>query len=248
MGPDGSSPVDACARGGRATDGPFWSQHPTRDGSRIPQRGAQRRERCRRQYLNTRLSEGAAEDLATPAVPGARHPPARTTRHSSATRPRDRADPLSPTTSSSARSPGRGHVDHRCREWPRGRRNRSGCSRARRSNPFLPCTRRSSEWADAVLPRFLTDTRVCGIRLVDWLAVLLGLPVLYLRDRAAEPDAYTSGPAHLAPPVQSGPISSGASPCPRRRGCCCWRWLVAGCSRRCPCRCSRASSGPTRPA
>jgi len=33
---------------------------------------------------------------------------------------------------------------------------------------------------DAVVPRFLTKTRVAGIRLLDWLAVLIGLPFLYL--------------------------------------------------------------------
>jgi MscS family membrane protein len=33
---------------------------------------------------------------------------------------------------------------------------------------------------DAVVPRFLTKTRVAGIRLLDWLAVLVGLPFLYL--------------------------------------------------------------------
>jgi MscS family membrane protein len=33
---------------------------------------------------------------------------------------------------------------------------------------------------DATLPRFLTSTRVGGVRLLEWLCVLLGLPVLYL--------------------------------------------------------------------
>jgi MscS family membrane protein len=33
---------------------------------------------------------------------------------------------------------------------------------------------------DAVLPHFLIDRRVGGVRLFEWLAVLLGLPALYL--------------------------------------------------------------------
>ncbi len=36
------------------------------------------------------------------------------------------------------------------------------------------------EWAGTFLPRFLTGIRVGGIRLVEWFAVLLGLPVFYL--------------------------------------------------------------------
>jgi MscS family membrane protein len=39
------------------------------------------------------------------------------------------------------------------------------------------------EWGGAVLPRFLTSTQIGGIRLVEWLAVLLGLPVFYLLTR-----------------------------------------------------------------
>ena len=35
-------------------------------------------------------------------------------------------------------------------------------------------------WKDAPVPRFLTDTRVGGVRLFEWLAVLLGLPLFYL--------------------------------------------------------------------
>jgi MscS family membrane protein len=34
-------------------------------------------------------------------------------------------------------------------------------------------------WTERVLPRFLTGTRIGGVRLFEWLAVLLGLPVLY---------------------------------------------------------------------
>ena len=45
--------------------------------------------------------------------------------------------------------------------------------------------------ADAVVPRVLFDKRVAGVRLLDWLAVLLGLPVLYaataLLNRALTP-------------------------------------------------------------
>ena len=36
------------------------------------------------------------------------------------------------------------------------------------------------EWAGTFLPRFLTGIQVGGIRLVEWFAVLLGLPVFYL--------------------------------------------------------------------
>jgi MscS family membrane protein len=35
-------------------------------------------------------------------------------------------------------------------------------------------------WEEGVLPRFLTRTRVGGVRLFEWVAVLLGLPVCYL--------------------------------------------------------------------
>lgn len=35
-------------------------------------------------------------------------------------------------------------------------------------------------WDDLGLPRFLTGTRVGGIRLFEWVAVLLGLPIVYL--------------------------------------------------------------------
>jgi MscS family membrane protein len=35
-------------------------------------------------------------------------------------------------------------------------------------------------WDDAALPRFLTKTRVGGVRLAEWLAVILGLPLFYL--------------------------------------------------------------------
>ena len=35
-------------------------------------------------------------------------------------------------------------------------------------------------WMDAPLPRFLTNTRVGGIRLFEWLAVIVGLPLFYL--------------------------------------------------------------------
>jgi MscS family membrane protein len=35
-------------------------------------------------------------------------------------------------------------------------------------------------WEDVALPRFLTRTRVGGIRLFEWLAVILGLPLFYL--------------------------------------------------------------------
>ena len=45
--------------------------------------------------------------------------------------------------------------------------------------------------AEAVLPRALFDRRVAGVRLLDWLAVLLGLPLLYfataLLNRALTP-------------------------------------------------------------
>ncbi|HEY7446844.1 MAG TPA: mechanosensitive ion channel family protein [Vicinamibacterales bacterium] len=36
------------------------------------------------------------------------------------------------------------------------------------------------DWGRTFLPRFLTTIRIGGIRLVEWLAVLLGLPVFYL--------------------------------------------------------------------
>ena len=35
-------------------------------------------------------------------------------------------------------------------------------------------------WKDAPVPRFLTNTRVGGVRLFEWLAVILGLPIFYL--------------------------------------------------------------------
>jgi MscS family membrane protein len=35
-------------------------------------------------------------------------------------------------------------------------------------------------WKDVALPRFLTRTRVGGVRLFEWLAVILGLPLFYL--------------------------------------------------------------------
>ena len=35
-------------------------------------------------------------------------------------------------------------------------------------------------WGDVPIPRFLTNTRIAGVRLLEWVAVLLGLPLLYL--------------------------------------------------------------------
>jgi MscS family membrane protein len=35
-------------------------------------------------------------------------------------------------------------------------------------------------WGDSALPRVLTSTRLGGVRLLEWVAVLLGLPILYL--------------------------------------------------------------------
>jgi MscS family membrane protein len=35
-------------------------------------------------------------------------------------------------------------------------------------------------WVSMVLPRFLTSTRILGIRLFEWIVVLLGMPLVYL--------------------------------------------------------------------
>ena len=35
-------------------------------------------------------------------------------------------------------------------------------------------------WSDGIVPRFLTGNRVAGIRLVEWIVALLGLPFFYL--------------------------------------------------------------------
>ena len=78
--------------------------------------------------------------------------------------------------------------------------------------------------ADAVLPRALFDRRVLGVRLLDWLAVLLGLPALYgatvLLNRAITPLARLVW-RRCVQRVRTRP---DAMPCPRRHACCFWRW------------------------
>ena len=138
-----------------------------------------------RQYLNTRLNDRAAEALAHQlfVVLDARLP-ARLTQLSDAPEG-SRANPLSPdqeiigTVAGSA-----GPVEQVEIVVERVERGKSGAvwlfsSKTLDAIPAL-YEQVARSRADAGLPRMLFEMRVGGVRVFDWLAVLLGLPALYL--------------------------------------------------------------------
>jgi MscS family membrane protein len=135
-----------------------------------------------RQYLNTRLSEQAADDLARQlfVVLDARLP-ARLTQLSDAPEG-SRSNPLMPDQELVGTIVGTaGPVDI---VVERVELAKSGSvwlfsSKTLDAIPGL-YEHVALRDVDAVLPRFLIDRRVGGVRLFEWLAVLLGLPALYL--------------------------------------------------------------------
>ncbi len=149
-----------------------------------------------RQYLNTRLNDNAAEALAQQlfVVLDARLA-ARLTQLSDAPEG-SRANPLSPNQEVIGTITGdTGAVEI---VVERVERAKSGAiwlfsSKTLDAIPALyeQVTRRRT---DAAVPGVLFDTHLGGVRLLDWLAVLLGLPVLYfattLLNRALRPLAH----------------------------------------------------------
>jgi MscS family membrane protein len=134
-----------------------------------------------RQYLDTRLSGEAAEDLAHQlfVVLDARLP-ARLTLISESP-DGSRADPLAPnrerigTISSEA-----GPVDVFVDRVERGKAPPIWLfSAATLHHVPVVYAEVAAQQGDTILPGFLTR-RVWGVRLVEWIAVLIGIPVLYL--------------------------------------------------------------------
>ena len=146
-----------------------------------------------RQYLNTSLSERAAENLSRQlfAVLDARLP-ARLTQLSDAPEG-SRANALSPDQERIGTIAGdSGDVPIVVERVNRGKAG-SVWLFSSRTLDAIPDLHEQvvRSRADVVLPRALFDRRVLGVRLVDWLAVLLGLPALYgatvLLNRAITP-------------------------------------------------------------
>jgi MscS family membrane protein len=134
-----------------------------------------------RQYLNTRLSAKAAEDLAQElfAVLDARLPP-RLDELSDAPEG-SRANPLTPNLDLVGTISGpRGDLDITVERVERGP---TGAIWLFSSRTLDSIPEQYDEvmrsWGDVALPRVLTTTRVAGVRLFEWLAVLLGIPVFY---------------------------------------------------------------------
>ena len=134
-----------------------------------------------RQYLDTRLSGEAAEDLAHQlfVVLDARLP-ARLTLISDSPEG-SRADPLAPNRERIGTiSSGSGEVDVFVDRVERGKALPIWLfSAATLHHVPVVYAEIAARQGDTVLPGFLTQ-RVWGVRLVEWLAVLFGIPALYL--------------------------------------------------------------------
>jgi MscS family membrane protein len=134
-----------------------------------------------RQYLDTRLTGTAAETLADQlfVVLDARLP-ARLTQISDAPEG-SRANPLVPNqevVGTIASSTGSVNVlVDRLERGPTG----AIWLFSRGTLDAIPALYQeiTASQGEAVLPRFLTSTRLWNVRLADWLAVLLGIPLLY---------------------------------------------------------------------
>ena len=134
-----------------------------------------------RQYLNTRLSAKAAEDLAQKlfAVLDARLPPRLD--ELSDVPEGSRANPLTPNLDLVGTISGpRGDLDITVERVERGPTGAIWLfsSRTLDSIPAQDHEVMRSR-VDMALPRVLTTTRVAGVRLFEWLAVLLGIPIFY---------------------------------------------------------------------
>ena len=134
-----------------------------------------------RQYLNTRLSAKAAEDLAQKlfVVLDARLPP-RLDELSDAPEG-SRANPLTPSLDLVGTISGpRGDLDISVERVERGQTGAIWLlsSRTLDSIPAQDDEVMRSR-GDVALPRVLTTTRVAGVRLFEWLAFLLGIPIFY---------------------------------------------------------------------
>ena len=134
-----------------------------------------------RQYLDTRLGQKAAEELAHHlfVVLDARLP-ARLTQISDVAEG-SRANPQRPDQDHVVQSPAR-RVRWTSSSFgfvPRTK-SRSGSSRTQRSTRFPGSTRRSRSSADGTfLPSSLSGARLRGVRIVEWLVVLLAIPIAY---------------------------------------------------------------------
>jgi len=148
-----------------------------------------------RQYLNTRLTDRAAEDLAHQlfVVLDARLT-ARLTQLSDAPEG-SRADPLSPDQERIGTITGDAGEVPIVVERVKGGKAGSIWLFSSKTLDAIPAmyTEVVRSRADAVVPSVLFDKRVLGVRLLDWLAILLGLPALYgatvLLNRALTPPA-----------------------------------------------------------
>jgi len=148
-----------------------------------------------RQYLNTRLTDRAAEDLAHQlfVVLDARLT-ARLTQLSDAPEG-SRADPLSPDQERIGLITGDAGEVPIVVERVKGGKAGSIWLFSSKTLDAIPAmyTEVVRSRADAVVPSVLFDKRVLGVRLLDWLAILLGLPALYgatvLLNRALTPPA-----------------------------------------------------------
>jgi MscS family membrane protein len=134
-----------------------------------------------RQYLDTRLSGEAAEDLAHQlfVVLDARLP-ARLTLISDSP-DGSRADPLAPNRERIGTiASGAGEVDVFVDRVERGKAPPIWLfSAATLHHVPVVYAEVAAQQGDTILPGFLTR-RVWGVRLVEWIAVLIGIPVLYL--------------------------------------------------------------------
>ena len=135
-----------------------------------------------RQYLNTRLSEQAADELARQlfVVLDARLP-ARLTQLSDAPEG-SRSNPLTPDQELVGTIAGTAGPVEIVVERVERAKVRSIWLFSSKTLDAIPglYEQVASSRAEAVLPRFLIDRRIGGVRLVEWLALLLGLPALYL--------------------------------------------------------------------
>ena len=159
------------------------SRHPAGDGSRVPGRGAGR---------PGRRGEPVSEHSAQ--WKGRGHPGASAVRRPrcSYARPTDAAQRRARRLhgqSVGAESGARRDNRQRRKHFSDRARSRDSCERAAPcgSSPIETLARIpalyedvSLGWSDGVLTRFLLGKRFAGIRLLEWLSVLLGLPILYL--------------------------------------------------------------------
>jgi MscS family membrane protein len=139
--------------------------------------------RVARHYLNTRLNDAAAETLAQQlfVVLDARLP-AQLLRVSDEPEG-SRADPLAPDEERIATIAGAsGPIDITLERVRPGRNEEPIWLFSTKTLAAIPATYGviSNEGLPAFVPHFLVSHRIAGIRLAEWLAILIGLPLIYL--------------------------------------------------------------------